>query len=159
LFFVWFFLLLFFETGFLCIALAIPGWPGTQKPACLCLPSAGIKGLRHHAWLIYLYFICMGVLLPPCMAAPYACSTQGGQKRALYSLELKLLMVVSSHVCGGCWNSNPGLWKSAAYPLSHLSSPLHSMGIPSAMLLTAMCMVLNTNFLNSILPKLALSLI
>jgi hypothetical protein len=26
-----------------------PGWPRTQKSACLCLPSAGIKGVRHHA--------------------------------------------------------------------------------------------------------------
>jgi hypothetical protein len=25
-----------------------PGWPRTQKFACLCLPSAGIKGVRHH---------------------------------------------------------------------------------------------------------------
>jgi hypothetical protein len=24
------------------------GWPRTQKPACLCLPSAGIKGVHHH---------------------------------------------------------------------------------------------------------------
>jgi hypothetical protein len=43
-----------FETGFLCIALAVlnslgrPGWPRTQKSACLCLPSAGIKGVCHH---------------------------------------------------------------------------------------------------------------
>jgi hypothetical protein len=28
-----------------------PGWPRTQKSACLCLPSAGIKGIHHHAWL------------------------------------------------------------------------------------------------------------
>jgi hypothetical protein len=28
-----------------------PGWPQTQKSACLCLLSAGIKGMRHHAWL------------------------------------------------------------------------------------------------------------
>jgi hypothetical protein len=41
------------HTGFLCIALAVqeftcrPGWPRTQKSACLCLPSAGIKGVRH----------------------------------------------------------------------------------------------------------------
>jgi hypothetical protein len=28
-----------------------PGWPRTQKSACLCLPSAGIKGVRHHARL------------------------------------------------------------------------------------------------------------
>ncbi|GAB1301418.1 Predicted gene 11032 [Apodemus speciosus] len=31
-------------TGFLCIALAVlelcrPGWPRTQKSACLCLPT------------------------------------------------------------------------------------------------------------------------
>jgi hypothetical protein len=25
-----------------------PGWPRTQKSACLCLPSAGIKGMCHH---------------------------------------------------------------------------------------------------------------
>ncbi|EDK97303.1 mCG1038086, partial [Mus musculus] len=26
-------------------SLCRPGWPGTQKSACLCLLSAGIKGL------------------------------------------------------------------------------------------------------------------
>jgi hypothetical protein len=41
------------KIGFLCVALAVlelyrPGWPQTQKSACLCLPSAGIKGLYHH---------------------------------------------------------------------------------------------------------------
>jgi hypothetical protein len=47
-----------FETGFLCVALAVleltllPGWPRTQKSACLCLLSAGIKSMRHHAWLL-----------------------------------------------------------------------------------------------------------
>jgi hypothetical protein len=25
-----------------------PGWPQTQKSTCLCLPSAGIKGVCHH---------------------------------------------------------------------------------------------------------------
>ncbi|EDL14380.1 mCG1026625 [Mus musculus] len=42
--------------GFLCVALAVlevnslcsPGWPRTQKSACLCLPSAEIKGVHHH---------------------------------------------------------------------------------------------------------------
>jgi hypothetical protein len=53
---------LFFETGFLCVALAVlnslcrPGWPQTQKSACLCLPSAGIKGVHHHAWLELSFF-------------------------------------------------------------------------------------------------------
>jgi hypothetical protein len=42
---VYIFFLWFFETGFLCIALAVlelcrPGWPRTQKTACLCLLSA-----------------------------------------------------------------------------------------------------------------------
>jgi hypothetical protein len=40
------FFVLFFETGFLCVAL---GCPQTQKSACLCLQSAGIKGVHHHA--------------------------------------------------------------------------------------------------------------
>jgi hypothetical protein len=61
-----------FETGFLCIALAAldslcrPGWPRTQKSACLCLPSAGIKGVRHHArgWVgFYLVMFATVVLL------------------------------------------------------------------------------------------------
>jgi hypothetical protein len=37
------FCFLFSKTGFLCVALAVlcrPGWPRTQKSACLCLPSA-----------------------------------------------------------------------------------------------------------------------
>jgi hypothetical protein len=37
------------------VSLCIPGWPQTQKSACLCLPSAGIKGVRHHRPA------CMGV--------------------------------------------------------------------------------------------------
>ncbi|KRY62139.1 hypothetical protein T4D_13722, partial [Trichinella pseudospiralis] len=32
-------------------SLCRPGWPGTQKSACLCLPSTGIKGVRHHGLL------------------------------------------------------------------------------------------------------------
>jgi hypothetical protein len=29
-------------------SLCRPGWPRTQKSSCLCLPSAGIKGVHHH---------------------------------------------------------------------------------------------------------------
>jgi hypothetical protein len=39
-------------------SLGRPGWARTQKSACLCLPSAGIKGMRHHAQLIY-YFLSL----------------------------------------------------------------------------------------------------
>jgi hypothetical protein len=59
---VWFFVCLFFFFfffGFLrqgfsvkpwlsWISLCRPGWPQTQKSACLCLPSAGITGVYHH---------------------------------------------------------------------------------------------------------------
>jgi hypothetical protein len=35
-------------TGDSKIPLCRPGWPRTQKSSCLCLPSAGIKGMHHH---------------------------------------------------------------------------------------------------------------
>ena len=63
-FFVFCFFFFFF--GFLRLGFSIepwltwnslcrPGCPGTQKSACLCLPSAGIKGGSHHC-LVYLGF-------------------------------------------------------------------------------------------------------
>ena len=43
------------ETGFLCrfgaspvTSSCRPGWAQTQRSTCLCLPSAGIKGVQHH---------------------------------------------------------------------------------------------------------------
>jgi hypothetical protein len=36
-------------------SLCRPGWPRTQKSACLCLPSAGIKGVCHHARLYFIF--------------------------------------------------------------------------------------------------------
>jgi hypothetical protein len=72
----------FFETGFLCIAVSVleslcrPGWPRTQKSACLCLPSAGIKGVRHHVRLLAssLYTIIMhtfAMLTDPVLACRF----------------------------------------------------------------------------------------
>jgi hypothetical protein len=43
-------------------SLCRPGWPRTQKSTCLCLPSAGIKGVCHHAWLFCL-FVWFGLVL------------------------------------------------------------------------------------------------
>jgi hypothetical protein len=43
-------------------SLCRPGWPPTQKSACLCLRSAGIKGVHHHARL-YLGFFNIGFVL------------------------------------------------------------------------------------------------
>ena len=36
-------------------SLCIPCWPRTQKSACLCLPSAGIKGM--HIARLYFYYL------------------------------------------------------------------------------------------------------
>jgi hypothetical protein len=49
----------FFETS-----LCRPGWPRTQKSACLCLPSAGIKSVHHHARLLVLLFINWFIYFP-----------------------------------------------------------------------------------------------
>jgi hypothetical protein len=52
--FVCLFVFWFFETGFLCVALAVLEltlWTrlaSNSEIAYLCLPSAGIKGVRHH---------------------------------------------------------------------------------------------------------------
>jgi hypothetical protein len=43
--FMFCFVFSFFETGFHKYSLCRPGWPWTQKSACFCLPSAGIKGM------------------------------------------------------------------------------------------------------------------
>ena len=53
-FFLFCFVLFFLRQGFSVSpglswnSLCSPGWPRTQKSACLCLPSAGIKGMRQH---------------------------------------------------------------------------------------------------------------
>jgi hypothetical protein len=38
------------------VELCRPGWPLTQRSACVCLSSAGIKNIHHHhtAWLVSL---------------------------------------------------------------------------------------------------------
>jgi hypothetical protein len=63
----------FFETGFLCVALAVlqltlyrPGWLRTQKFTCLCLPSAGIKGVRRHTRRFSFFkteFLCVALAI------------------------------------------------------------------------------------------------
>ena len=37
------------------VSLYSPGCPGNQKSTCLCLPSAGIKGVSHHAHHYHFY--------------------------------------------------------------------------------------------------------
>ena len=38
-------------------SLCRPGWPRTLKSTCLCLPSAGFKGVRHHAQLVFVSYL------------------------------------------------------------------------------------------------------
>ena len=40
------------------------GWSQTQKSACLCLPSAGIKGMCHHTCLLLLFYSLVVIPLP-----------------------------------------------------------------------------------------------
>jgi hypothetical protein len=49
--------------GFLCVALAVLEltlWTklssNSQRSGCLCLPSAGIKGMSHHSWVVLFCF-------------------------------------------------------------------------------------------------------
>jgi hypothetical protein len=53
-----------FETGFLCVSLAVLDSicrqtrlaSKSQIPTCFCLPSAGIKGVNHHYLACYVFF-------------------------------------------------------------------------------------------------------
>ena len=46
-------------------SLCRPSWPPTQKSACFCLLSAGIKGVCHHTQLFFL-FLKMKIFLKSC---------------------------------------------------------------------------------------------
>ena len=43
------------QTGFCCVALAVLEPTQTQRSACLCLLSAGIKGVCHHCVTLFIY--------------------------------------------------------------------------------------------------------
>jgi hypothetical protein len=107
---VCFFVFLFFfsETGFLCITLALswnslcrPGWPRTQKSACLCLLSAGIKGVHHHR-LVYSIFMSVPACMHECMCTTYvSCLQMSEEVISPQGLALEV------SVCG-CWELNLG---------------------------------------------------
>jgi hypothetical protein len=44
-------------------SLCRPGWPRTLRFTCLCFPSAGIKGVHHHAQLYSLFFDWVAYLI------------------------------------------------------------------------------------------------
>jgi hypothetical protein len=57
--FIFCFLVFFSRQGFSVLSwnsLCRPGWPQTQKSTCLCLSSAGIKGMCHHRPAFFIVF-------------------------------------------------------------------------------------------------------
>jgi hypothetical protein len=50
-----------------------PGWSRTHKPACLCLLSAGIKGMCHHSLALFC-FSRQGFSLKPCLSWNSVCT-------------------------------------------------------------------------------------
>lgn len=79
--------------------------------------------LFHFIFILYVWLFCLPVCLwPTCMP-----DDQGGQKRYLDSLRLKLQAAVSPHEGTGNWTQV--VWKInlCSYPLSHLFSPLFSV--------------------------------
>jgi hypothetical protein len=62
-------------------SLCRPGWPRTQKSTCLCLPSAGIKGMCHHCPATHLVFnshSILSYLFCKCACVPHCIC--GGQR-------------------------------------------------------------------------------
>jgi hypothetical protein len=62
-------------------SLCRPGWPRTQKFACLCLPSAGIKGVRHHTQRTLNFW-------PLCLSTSLSASITGASHYAWSHVEI-----------------------------------------------------------------------
>ena len=75
-------------------SLCRPGWPRIQKSACLCLPSAGIKGVHHHCpanfKLFYMEFVQFYIL---------ASSTEGFCDFCRSLLTVNLCILLGVHLC------------------------------------------------------------
>jgi hypothetical protein len=66
-------------------SLCRPGWPRTQKSPYLCLPSAGIKGVRHHARLFSAILSVCIVCVFMCLPVLECILEAGGQQRVCLS--------------------------------------------------------------------------
>jgi hypothetical protein len=98
-------------------SLCRPGWPRTQKSACLCLPSAGIKGVRHHAQLRG--HLCYSYTLFIFIEAVSLCSDQSWMICAVLvtnslclpflglELQVGFPQLPCVYVDSGCLNSGP----------------------------------------------------
>jgi hypothetical protein len=97
------------------------GWPQTQKSIRLCLPSSGIKGVRHYhpaSWFFFFFFFFKIYLFILCKytVAVFRHSRRGSQISygwlwaTMWLLGFELLTFGRAVGC--------------SYPLSHLTSPL-----------------------------------
>jgi hypothetical protein len=92
-------------------SLCRPGWPRTQKSACLCLPSAGIKGMRHHARLqaLFLMMVLKHFNLP---SSPPSTRGSGKEKIQGKGTCVEMLLWSKSHLC--CQEIGSSVYRSAA---------------------------------------------
>jgi hypothetical protein len=80
-----------------------PGWPRTQKSACLCLPSAGIKSVQQHWQGQITYF---------CFFEARSSSTCSPQTHCVAKASLELLILPPQpHTCQDCRHVLPHLAK------------------------------------------------
>jgi hypothetical protein len=103
-------LILFFETGFLCVALAVlelcrAGWSWTQESACLCLPNTGIKGVRHHCPAA-LYSWCIVLLVGLVLRVLFL----GSNIQASLDLPVFLPQAPRTRIAGGAWQRQVDFW-------------------------------------------------
>jgi hypothetical protein len=102
--FFFFFFLVFRDR----VSLYSPGCPGTHfvDQAGLCLPSAGIKGMRHHSRQRFIYlFIYLMYVHCRCLQTP--------QKRA------SALVTDGYEPPRGCWDLNSGPSEEQSGALTH----------------------------------------
>jgi hypothetical protein len=64
------------------VSLFSPGWPQTQKSACLCLPSAGIKGVCNNCPERLLFF-------KACFSLSHVSYSEGGTIMPQFSISIK----------------------------------------------------------------------
>jgi hypothetical protein len=80
-------------------SLCRPGWPRTQKSACLCLPNAGIKSVRHHAQHSFDYFCLKSISLDIKMATAILISWVHFLENPFPALYSEVMSIFVAEVC------------------------------------------------------------
>jgi hypothetical protein len=93
-------------------SLCSPGWPRTQKYTCLCLPSAGIKGVCHHSQLRNSFIVqnCFGYA----EISVFLCEVENGS--------FKVYKNLSRNIDGNCIESVDCFWSDGHF---HCINPIY----------------------------------